>query len=119
MIQREVQDSAYRAQTAIDAGDSVIVGLNRFTDEGDAAPIETLRIESEVETRQVERVRALRARRSADAVRSALDAVLDAARTSTNLVPQIIAAVEANATIGEICDAMRDVFGEYQETATI
>jgi methylmalonyl-CoA mutase N-terminal domain/subunit len=127
LIQREIQESAYRAQTAIDSGDAVVVGMNRFASEvradGGGAPsavtMETLQIDADVERRQIERVRAVRASRSADAVRSALDGVTHAARNGSNLVPPIIAAVEAEATVGDIADAMRDVFGEYEETATL
>jgi len=119
LIQREIQESAYRAQVAIDAGDSVVVGMNRFTDENRGSTIATLQIDADVERRQIERVRAVRASRSADAAASALDAVTRAARNGGNLVPPIIAAVEARATVGEISDAMRHVFGEYEETATI
>jgi methylmalonyl-CoA mutase N-terminal domain/subunit len=119
LIQREIQESAYRAQVAIDSGDAVVVGVNRFADEIGASPIETLQIDADVERRQIERVRAVRANRSADAARSVLDAVSRAARDGANLVPPIIAAVEANATVGEISDAMRHVFGEYEETATV
>ena len=103
----------------IDSGESIIVGLNRFADDGAASRIDTLRIDPAVEARQIERVRAVRARRSAEAAGAALGAIVDTARTGANLVPPIVAAVEAEATIGEICDAMRSVFGEYQETATI
>jgi methylmalonyl-CoA mutase N-terminal domain/subunit len=127
LIQREIQESAYRAQTAIDSGDAVVVGMNRFASEvradrggaPSAVTMETLQIDADVERRQIERVRAVRASRSADAVRSALDGVTHAARNGSNLVPPIIAAVEAEATVGDIADAMRDVFGEYEETATL
>ncbi|HEV8347691.1 MAG TPA: methylmalonyl-CoA mutase family protein [Vicinamibacterales bacterium] len=119
LIQREIQESAYRAQVAIDAAESVVVGVNRFTDEEGVSAINTLRIDPDVERKQIERVRAVRASRGADTVRSALEAVSDAARDGSNLVPRIIAAVEAKATVGEIADAMRAVFGEYDESSTI
>jgi methylmalonyl-CoA mutase N-terminal domain/subunit len=119
LIQREVQESAYRAQVAIDAGDAAVVGVNVFADENGASAITTLQIDADVERRQIERVQAVRASRSADAARSALDAVTRAARDGGNLVPPIIAAVEAKATVGEISDALRGVFGEYEETATV
>jgi len=119
LIQREIQESAYRAQIAIDAAESVVVGVNRFADENGPGSIETLRIDADVERKQIERVRAVRASRSDDAVRVALEAVSGAARDGSNLVPRIIAAVEAKATVGEIADAMRAVFGEYDESAAI
>ena len=84
-----------------------------------AAPARSFGIDPDVERRQIERLRAVRASRSADAWRAALDGVSRAARDGSNLVPPIIAAVEALATVGEISDAMRAVFGEYSETATI
>ncbi|MGE5244461.1 MAG: methylmalonyl-CoA mutase [Betaproteobacteria bacterium] len=118
LIQREIQESAYRAQVAIDAGRQVVVGVNRFASDGGASP-EILRIDPDVERQQVERVRALRAGRSAGACHAALDAVRAAARGTTNLVPPIIAAVETRATLGEIADAMRSVFGEHEERASI
>ncbi|HYX82653.1 MAG TPA: methylmalonyl-CoA mutase family protein, partial [Gemmatimonadales bacterium] len=118
LIQREIQESAYKAQLAVDSGASIVVGVNRFTD-GNGTRIETLRIDPDVERRQIDRVRAVRAGRSADAHRSALARVTDAARDGSNLVSAIIAAVEARATVGEIADAMRAVFGEYAETATV
>jgi methylmalonyl-CoA mutase N-terminal domain/subunit len=117
LIQREIQESAYRAQLAGDSGTSVVVGVNKFTEKGSGVrPL--FQIDPEVERRQIERVRAVRASRSAEAWRAALDAVTDSARRGTNLVPPIIAAVESRATVGEIADAMRSVFGEFEETAT-
>ncbi len=117
-IQREIQDSAYRAQQAIDSGASVVVGMNRFTD-ADARSVPTFNVDPEVERRQIERTRAMRAGRSQSAWTAAIDAVDAAARHGGNLVPPIISAVEAHATVGEIADAMRAVFGVYQETATV
>ena len=119
LIQREIQESAYRAQIAVDAGRSVVVGVNRFAAEDPGAAMDTLSIDPDVERQQIERVRAVRASRSAQAWRSALDAVDQAARDGRNLVPPIIAAVEARATVGEIADALRAVFGEYKETPTL
>src|SRR5262245_9345590 len=119
LIQRDIQEAAYRDQVAIDAGDAVVVGVNRFEDESADNGIATLQIDADVERRQIERVQAVRAGRSADATRSALDAVSRAARDGENLVPPIVAAVETKATVGEISDAMRQVFGEYEETATV
>src|SRR3954449_10495676 len=119
LIQREVQESAYRAQLAIDAGESTVVGVNRFVVDGDGSAIDTLAIDPAVESRQVERVRALRAGRSAAAAHAALSAITQAAHDGTNLVPAIITAVEAQATVGEIADAMRAVFGEFEETAAL
>jgi methylmalonyl-CoA mutase N-terminal domain/subunit len=113
-IQREIQDAAYKAQQRIDSGATVVVGVNRFaTEETDA--IETLRIDPEIEQQQVSTLEAVRRSRNSHAWRAALDAVAAAARGSDNLVPPIIAAVEAYATVGEISDTLRGVFGEHEE----
>jgi methylmalonyl-CoA mutase N-terminal domain/subunit len=117
-IQREIQESAYRSQQAVDSGAAVVVGVNRFTD-GGTGSVPTLHIDPEVERRQIERVRTVRASRSASVWKTALDRVEQAARDGSNLVPPIVAAVEAQATVGEIADTMRAVFGMYQETATV
>lgn len=112
-IQGQIQEAAYRAQQAIDAGDAVVVGVNRFAADG-ATPIETHRIDPQIEVDQAASVAALRARRDPEAQRTALVAVDRAARDGTNLVPPIIAAVESLATVGEIADTLRGVFGEYR-----
>jgi methylmalonyl-CoA mutase, N-terminal domain len=117
-IQREIQDAAYKAQQEIDAGARVVVGVNRFADlprDGGGCGIETLTIDPETEIRQAERVRRVRASRDQATWRSAIDAVATAARGRDNLVPPILAAVESHATVGEISDAMRGVFGEHRE----
>ena len=114
LIQRAIEESAYRAQQQVDAGQSTVVGVNAFATES-AASIEVMSIDPEIERRQVERVRAVRASRDPGAWRTALDAVDAAARGSDNLVPPIVRAVEAKATVGEIADAMRSVFGEHKE----
>jgi methylmalonyl-CoA mutase N-terminal domain/subunit len=114
-IQREIQDAAYTAQKEIDAGTKIVVGVNRFTVDGEKPSTDTLRIDPGIETRQVERVRQLRAARDQARWRAATDAVAAAARGRDNLVPPILAAVEACATVGEISDAMRQVFGEHEE----
>jgi methylmalonyl-CoA mutase N-terminal domain/subunit len=115
-IQRQIQDAAYAAQQAVDKGEAIVVGVNRYASE-ESAPIETLRIDPGLERRQAERVRAFRARRGDAECRAALSEVARAARGSDNLVPPIVAAVEAQATKGEIADTLRIVFGEFQEGA--
>jgi methylmalonyl-CoA mutase N-terminal domain/subunit len=114
IIQREIQESAYRAQQRIDAGEAIVVGVNRHVTE-DAVGVEVMRVDADVERRQIERLHAVRASRDAVTWRTALDAVSQAARDGTNLVAPIITAVEAHATVGEISDAMRTVFGEHEE----
>ncbi|HEX3645222.1 MAG TPA: methylmalonyl-CoA mutase family protein [Vicinamibacterales bacterium] len=119
LIQRDIQESAYRAQLAVDAGRATVVGVNRFLADEAGPKMATLAIDPEVERQQIARVRAVRAGRSAGQWRAALDAVIEAARGGDNLVPGIIAAVEARATVGEIADAMREVFGDHKETPTL
>ena len=113
-IQREIQESAYRAQQAIDSGAATVVGVNAHTAD-EPAPIEAFHIDPDLAAAQIARVRAVRASRDAAQWRAALDRVERAARGETNLVPPIIAAVEARATVGEVADALRRVFGEYRE----
>ena len=113
-IQREIQESAYRDQLRIDAGEAVVVGVNRFAT-SEPSSIEVMQVDPDVERRQVARVGEVRAARDAGAWRSALDAIAVAARDGSNLVPAIVGAVEARATVGEISDAMRGVFGEHEE----
>ncbi len=113
LIQRQIEEAAYRAQQAIDGGGTIVVGVNRFATAGASVPV--FAVDPEVERRQVERTRAVRASRSAAEWRAAIDAVEVAARDVTNLVPSVVAAVEARATVGEIADALRNVFGQYRE----
>ena len=114
LIQRAIQESAYQAQQDIDAGRTTVLGVNAFTSEG-GGKIDVLSIDPALEARQVERVHAVRASRDQAAWRAALEAVTAAARGSDNLVPPIVHAVEQRATVGEISDAMRAVFGGHKE----
>jgi len=118
LIQREVQESAYRAQQAIDSGTTVVVGVNRFETD-DQPGIDVFRIDPAIERQQVARVRAVRASRDREAWQRAVEGVTAAARDGSNLMPAIIDAVEARATVGEISDALRTVFGLHQEASTI
>ncbi|HZU04338.1 MAG TPA: methylmalonyl-CoA mutase family protein, partial [Chloroflexota bacterium] len=115
-IQRELHESAFRYQREVDAGERVIVGVNRFT--ADEPPVEDLlRVDPAVRDRQMARLARLRARRAAAAVGAALAAVEAAAAGTANTMPPILAAVEAGATLGEIADALRRVFGEAREVS--
>src|SRR5271170_242815 len=117
-VQQEIQNAAYQQQRAVDREDAVVVGVNRFeVEEEKAIPIQ--KIDPLLEPRQIERVRALRARRDAGPWKSAVQRVEEAARSGENVMPRILAAVEAYATVGEISDAMRRVFGEYKEAVVI
>jgi methylmalonyl-CoA mutase N-terminal domain/subunit len=115
-VQRQIQDAAYRAQQAIDSGEAVVVGVNRFAT-GEAPDVEVFRVDPAVERQQIDRVRAVRAGRSETDWRAALADVEQAARGTGNLVPPIVAAVEKRATVGEIADTLRRVFGEYTDVS--
>jgi methylmalonyl-CoA mutase, N-terminal domain len=117
-VQGEVQKAAYEYQRSIESGKQVVVGVNRFQSE-EARTIPTLRLDPEIERAQVARVRAVRARRDAARAKQALDEVEGRARSGANLMPAICAAVEVYATVGEIADAMRRVFGEYRESVVV
>ncbi len=117
-VQQEIQNAAYEYQQAVDHHEAVVVGVNRFQiGEEKAVPIQ--RIDPSLEPKQVERLRELRAKRNAETWKAAISAVEDTARSGENLMPRILAAVEANATVGEISDAMRKVYGEYKEAVVI
>jgi methylmalonyl-CoA mutase, N-terminal domain len=112
--QREIERAAYDYQKAVEAGEEVVVGVNRFQIKEETM-IPILKIDPAFERAQVERVRKARARCDAAAAMAALNEVERAARSGENLMPRIIAAVEAYATLGEVADAIRRVFGEYSE----
>jgi methylmalonyl-CoA mutase N-terminal domain/subunit len=112
--QREIAESAYRYQREIETSERTIVGVNAFRN-AEEEPIPILRIDESVARAQVERLRAVRAERSAAAAQGALAGVERAARDGANLVPPVIEAVKAYASLGEICDVLRKVFGAYRE----
>jgi methylmalonyl-CoA mutase N-terminal domain/subunit len=116
--QREIQEAAYRVQRAVDSGEQVVVGVNKFRDDEVTTP-PTHRIDPEGERRQVERVRTVRAERSAEAWRTAMDELERVARADGNLMPAIVAAVRAYATVGEISDRLRVTWGEHRELITV
>ena len=117
-IQQEIQNAAYEYQQAVDRTEAIVVGVNAFEQEKEK-PIPLLHMDESLERKQVERLRAVRAKRDPAKWQAALKKVEDAARGTGNLMPPIVEAVEANATVGEISDAMRHVYGEYQETVVI
>jgi methylmalonyl-CoA mutase, N-terminal domain len=110
--QREIEEAAYRYQKEIEDKERVIVGVNEFVSEGDA-PLETMQVDPRLEEQQVERLRAFRAARSQEAAQRALSELKRAAQGTQNVLPHIVAAVKARATLGEIANAFRDVFGEH------
>jgi len=117
-VQQEIQNAAYEYQQQVDHEEAIVVGVNRFEIE-EEKPIPIQHIDPALEPKQIERVRALRAKRELGPCRSALQQVEEAARSGANLMPSIVTAVEACATVGEISDAMRRVFGEYKEAVVI
>ena len=117
-VQGEIQKAAYEFQRAVEKKDQIVVGVNEFVAEEQRA-IPTLRIDPQIERDQIARVQALRAKRDATRTVAALAELQRRAATNDNLLPAILAAVEAYATVGEISDALRRVFGEYQESVVI
>jgi len=117
-VQQEIQKAAYEYQQAVDSGEQVVVGVNRFQTEEERL-IPTLQIDPAVEAAQIGRLNALRARRNTAKTKSALAEIERRASTTENLMPAILQAVESYATVGEISDALRRAFGEYQESVII
>jgi methylmalonyl-CoA mutase N-terminal domain/subunit len=116
--QRQIQDAAYRVQREIEREDRIVVGVNRFTDDEVVTP-PLQRIDPALEREQVARLEALRSSRDEGAWAVALERLEVAARGTDNVVPAMIEAVKAQATLGEISDRLRDVWGEYREVVTV
>ncbi len=117
-VQREIQDAAYRYQKAVESKDAIVVGVNGFQTD-DVEPIPILRIDEAIERNQIERVRAVRAGRDANRADETLAALAEAAAGTENLLPRILACVEARVTVGEISGRLRSIWGEYQEAMTV
>ncbi|HEX8352422.1 MAG TPA: methylmalonyl-CoA mutase family protein [Pyrinomonadaceae bacterium] len=115
--QREIQESAYQYQKAVERGDQTIVGVNKYAMEGEQSEFPTLVIDEGVRARQVERLERAKSRRDSGEVANSLEKLKRAAATGENTMPATIEAVRAYATLGEICDALRDVYGLYEEPA--
>jgi methylmalonyl-CoA mutase N-terminal domain/subunit len=113
--QREIADAAFRYQAEVERGERVIVGVNRYQ-EDDEQPLEILRIDPALEAKQIARVRAVRARRDSAGVEQTLAELKRAAAGETNLMEPILACTRAHVTIGEMCDALREVWGTWRET---
>jgi methylmalonyl-CoA mutase N-terminal domain/subunit len=113
--QREIAESAYEDQRKVEAGDRTIVGINRFGDPNQVERIPTLKIDEHVARDQVERLRRVKAERDSAKVEATLKAVADACGREQNLVQPVIDAVNAYATLGEVCDVFREKFGTYRE----
>jgi methylmalonyl-CoA mutase N-terminal domain/subunit len=112
-VQKEIQESAYRYQKEIEANERIIVGLNKFQVK-EEKPKELLKVDPTVRDQQVDRLRELKGQRNQTAVKDALAVVKETAQTGANLMPPILQAVRSLATLGEICDTLREVYGEYE-----
>jgi len=117
-IQKEIATAAYNHQRAVDSGEQVIIGVNKFTTDDEQLP-ETLEIGEEVEQRQIAQLTELKQKRDNHKVSEVLDRVRRTASSDENIMPVLIEAVKAYATVGEISDALRDVFGEYREPSIL
>lgn len=117
-MQKEIQESAYRYQKAVESGDQVVVGVNKFQMK-EEKPKDLMRVNPAVEKFQVEKTQKVRVERDNTMVEECLSKLKAAAQTDANLMPEILDAVKAYATLGEICGVLREVFGEYQAVATI
>ena len=114
-IQREIEESAYRFQRGLETGETIVVGVNQFVEENETPRTDLLRVDPQLERDQVERLRALRSRRDPAAWAAAMQTLESAARGDGNVMPAIIDAVLAWATVGEIANRLRDVFGEHRD----
>lgn len=117
-VQQEIQNAAYDYQRRVESGDAVVVGVNKFTRDNEPG-VPTQRIDPALEQRQVERLQALRAKRSKERWQQGIEAVKERAKDGGNLMPAIVEAVESYCTVGEIATALREVFGEYRESVVI
>jgi methylmalonyl-CoA mutase, N-terminal domain len=115
--QREIQDSAYHYQKAVERKEQIIVGVNKYGMTDEPAEVPILVIDENVRTHQLERLEQTKARRDSGAVANALEKLKRAAQQNENTMPATIEAVREYATLGEICSALRDVYGIYEEPA--
>ena len=118
VVSGEFVDAAYDYQRRVETGEAVVVGVNKFTRDNEPG-VPTQRHDPDLERRQVERLQALRAKRSQTRWQQGIDAVQERARNGGNLMPAILEAVESSCTVGEIAGTLRSVFGEYRETVVI
>lgn len=119
-VGQEINDAAYAYQRAVESGDQVVVGLNQFRDDGESeAPMEILRVDPAIEKARHQALAQLREERDNDRVNDILEQIETAAHGRDNLMPLFVEAVEREATVGEICRVLRDVFGEYQPNVNI
>ena len=117
-VQREIQESAYKFQKAVEQGERIVVGLNKFQVQ-EPKPTGLLRVDPAVREQQMKKLQRLKKKRDNGAVQTSLTALKKAAQGEDNLLPLILQAVRAYATLGEICDTLREVFGEYTAVSTL
>jgi len=117
-VQKEIQDSAYRYQKQVEAGERIVVGVNKFAVK-EEAPRNLLKVSQAVQDAQIRRLDDLRRTRNNEGVKSALEEIRKAAQGTENLMPLILGAVRQYATLGEVCGVLREVFGEYQESVVL
>jgi methylmalonyl-CoA mutase N-terminal domain/subunit len=115
-IKQEIEESAFGYHERYRTGQDIVVGVNKFVDEGEPEVPDILRVDPESEREQVGRLTAFKAGRETELVQRRLEAIREAARGEDNLLPSLRAALKDRCTLGEVCGAMRDVFGEYQPT---
>ncbi len=118
-VQKEIHESAYKHQLAVEKGEEIIVGVNKFQIEEDLKQTQILKVDPELEKKQKERLKKLKERRDNEKVKKLLNKIKEVAATDENLFPYVLEAVKAYATVGEISNALREVFGEYTETVII
>ncbi|QAV33625.1 methylmalonyl-CoA mutase, N-terminal domain [Fervidobacterium changbaicum] len=118
-VQKEIHESAYKHQLAVEKGEEIIVGVNKFQVEEDVKQTQILKVDPELEKKQKERLKKLKERRDNEKVNKLLNKIKEVAATDENLFPYVLEAVKAYATVGEISNALREVFGEYTETVII
>ncbi|AFG36072.1 methylmalonyl-CoA mutase, N-terminal domain/subunit [Fervidobacterium pennivorans DSM 9078] len=118
-VQKEIHESAYKHQLAVEKGEEIIVGVNKFQIEEDLKQTQILKVDPELEKKQKERLKKLKERRDNEKVKKLLNKIKEVATTDENLFPYVLEAVKAYATVGEISNALREVFGEYTETVII
>jgi methylmalonyl-CoA mutase N-terminal domain/subunit len=116
---KEIADAAYTFQKKMDSGERIFVGLNAFEEEAPGSKIEILKIGPEYQERQCERLAKLKAKRNKTLVHESLNALKEGMRAGRNSMPLILTAVKAYATLGEISEAMKEVWGDYRETAVL
>jgi methylmalonyl-CoA mutase N-terminal domain/subunit len=118
-VQSEIQRSAYRFAREVEAGKRIVVGVNKFQSTQEAEPTDLLRVKPEVEDEQIKSLNVVKLGREAKAVARSLGILRETARGDANLMPPILDAVKSYATVGEICNTLREVFGEYKERIVV